>query len=112
MDGVTLSVLFVPRHVPVPGTCVTPYRFLEPDQMEASVKPRRLIRGVLAEGSGVDGEHRDKCVLCREGPWRGPEVLAGRVGVKAGRSRPPEADTQRPVMGRHGCFLLGAGSAV
>lgn len=76
------------------------------------MKPWHLIRGVSAKGSGLDGERRDKCVLYGEGPWRGPEVLVERIGVKAGQSRPPEADTQTPVMGRHGCFLLGTGSAV
>ena len=102
-----LSVLFVPRHVPVPGTCMTPHRSLEPDQMETSVKPWRLIRRVSARGSGLDGERKDKCVLSGKGPGEAPRCSLGGLG-----SSRSEQDTQTPVMGRRGCFLLGAGCAV
>ena len=90
MDGVTLSVLFVPRHVPVPGTCVTPYRFLEPDQMEASVKLRRLIRGVSAEGSGWMESTGTSVCFAGKGPGEAPRCLLGGLGsrqVGAGRPR-------------------------
>ena len=89
MDGEMLSVLFVPRHVPVPGTHMTPHRSLEPDQMETLVKPWRLIRRVSAKGSGLDGERKDKCVLSGKGPGEAPRCSLGGLGsrqVRAGHS--------------------------
>lgn len=67
-----LSLLFTAVSPDMPGTCLTPDRTLERDQMEDLVKLQSPIRGEeSAKGSGLDGECKDKCVICPCAHWAG-----------------------------------------
>lgn len=87
---------------------------LECDQMEDLGKLQSLIRGEVAGdelGRVVRAGLRMRgqvCAFWGRAPVRGRVV--GSVGVKAGRSRLPAADTQISVMGSPGSLLLSAAS--